>query len=107
MRDVAVQPIVRTGIAIALTIMVVIASTLALLHLRHMPFGGDRLARATQFTSPGLSSAPQDELARYWQEKMAQRDSTGWVDRNAGIAHIPVADAMDLLVQRGTQGAKR
>jgi hypothetical protein len=38
---------------------------------------------------------------------MAQRDSTGWVDRNAGIAHIPVADAMDLLVQRGTQGAKR
>jgi hypothetical protein len=106
MRDIAVQPIVRTGIAIVLTILVVIASTFALLHFGHMPFGGDRLANATQLTSPGLASAPQDELARYKQQKLAQRDSTGWVDRNAGIAHIPISDAMDLLVQQGSQGAK-
>lgn len=106
MRDIAVRPILRTGAAIALTIAVVVASVFALLHFGGMPFGGSRLAGVSQFSSPGLAGAPQDELAKYRQEKRKQLDSTGWVDQKAGIAHIPIADAMDLLAQRAAQGAK-
>jgi hypothetical protein len=107
MRDVAVRPIVQTGVAIALTIAVVVAATLALLHFGGLPFGGERLRGASQLAAPGLASAPQDELARYRQGKRARLDSIGWVDRPAGIAHIPIADAMDLLAQRGAQEEKR
>ena len=39
-------------------------------------------------------------------ETMQQREryslnSYGWVDQNAGIAHIPIERAMDMLVERG------
>jgi hypothetical protein len=107
MHDVAVRPVVWTGIAIAIAIAAVIASVLALLHFGGMPFGGERLANAKQLAAPDLSSAPQDDLARYRREKQARLDSTGWVDPEAGIAHIPISDAMDLLAARAGQGAKR
>ncbi len=106
MRDIAVRPIVRTGAAIALTIAAVVAAVFALLHFGGMPFGGARLAGVSQFSSPGLSGAPQDELAIYRQVKRKQLDSAGWVDQQSGIAHIPIADAIDLLAQRAAQGAK-
>jgi hypothetical protein len=106
MRDVAVQPIVKTGVAILLTIAAVVATVFALLHFGGMGFGGERLKDASQLAAPGLAGAPQDELAKYRDEKRAQLDSTGWVDRQAGIAHIPIADAMDLLAQHSAQGAK-
>lgn len=106
MRDIAVRPIVRTCAAIALTIAAVVAAVFALLHFGGMTFGGARLADVTQLSSPGLASAPQDDLAKYRQDKRAQLDSTGWVDQKAGVAHIPIADAMDLLAQRAVPGAR-
>jgi hypothetical protein len=106
MRDIAVRPIVRTGAAFALTIAAVVVAVFALLHFGGIPSGGARLAGVSQLSSPGLAAAPQDELGKYRHEKRARLDSTGWVDRNAGIAHIPIADAMDLLAQRNAQGAK-
>jgi hypothetical protein len=45
----------------------------------------------------GLSSAPQQDLAAYRADKERQLNTYGWVDRQQGIARIPIADAMDLL----------
>jgi hypothetical protein len=106
MPDVAVRPVLWTGITIAAVIAVVIMAVFALLHFSRVPPGGERLSAGddAKLAAPGLSSAPQDELARYRQEKEAQRDSWGWIDRQGGIAHIPVATAMDLFVQRQKDG---
>jgi hypothetical protein len=30
-----------------------------------------------------------------------QLNSYGWIDKDAGVAHIPIERAMDLIVQRG------
>jgi hypothetical protein len=51
--------------------------------------------------APLLQPAPQPERAAYFEEKRRVLDSYGWVDRQAGIAHIPLDEAMTLLAARG------
>lgn len=106
MRDIAVRPILATGVAIALVIALVVAAVLIWLRAAAIAPGGDRLdLRETAAGAPGLSSAPQPEMQRERREKEARLHSAGWVDRKAGIAHIPIDDAMDILASRA--GAKR
>jgi hypothetical protein len=106
MRDIAVKPIVRTGVVIALVVAGVVATMLALLHLAQIPWGGGRFDVSDAGSgATGLSSAPQPELKKDRDHKEAQLHSAGWVDRNAGVAHIPIEDAMDLLASQA--GAKR
>jgi hypothetical protein len=105
MRDIDHRPVLWTALAIALTVSCVIAAVLAVLHFRGMPAGGARLRFAADapLEAPGLSSAPQDELARTRPEKERRLNSAGWVDRQAGTAHIPIDAAMDLLVKERGQ----
>lgn len=41
------------------------------------------------------------ELHQYLKEQKQILNSYGWVDRKAGIVRIPIARAMDLLLQKG------
>lgn len=41
------------------------------------------------------------ELAERRAEETARLSSYGWIDREANVAHIPVARAIDLIVQNG------
>jgi hypothetical protein len=50
---------------------------------------------------PLLQPAPQPDRATYFADKRRLLDSYGWVDRQAGIARIPLDDAMKLLAARG------
>lgn len=50
---------------------------------------------------PVLQRAPQTDLAEWKQQQTARLNSTGWVDQDAGVVHIPIDQAMDLLVERG------
>lgn len=50
---------------------------------------------------PHLQRAPTQDLARFRAEKEAALTSGGWVDREAGIARLPIEDAMRLLVDKG------
>jgi hypothetical protein len=45
-----------------------------------------------------LSSDPGDEIEAYRREKDSQLQNYGWVDREQGIARIPVDRAMKMLV---------
>ena len=55
--------------------------------------------------APRLQPAPQDERAAYFAEKEARLNGYGWVDRDAGIARIPLEEAMRLEAQ-GAQRAQ-
>ena len=57
--------------------------------------------RPFQGPAPLLQPAPQPDRAAYFAEKRRLLDSYGWVDRQAGIARIPLDDAMKLLAARG------
>jgi hypothetical protein len=49
---------------------------------------------------PRLQTAPMPERAAYFAEKHKLTTSYGWVDRQAGIARIPLDAAMRLTAAR-------
>jgi hypothetical protein len=102
MPDVAVRPVLRAAVAIAATVAAVVAFALWLL-----PPAGLPLDDGQRSAAPGLYPAPQPLLEQERARKRQRLDSAGWVDRDAGIAHIPIADAMDLLVTRRHEEAGR
>jgi hypothetical protein len=50
---------------------------------------------------PRLQPAPQVDLQRYLDEERRRVANWGWVDEKAGVVHIPVERAMDILAARG------
>jgi hypothetical protein len=53
------------------------------------------------FPSPRLEENERDQLNGFLAGEQQQLYTYGWVDQKAGIMHIPIERAMDLLVQRG------
>ena len=53
------------------------------------------------FKEPVLQYDPVAELAAYQDQEAERLSSYGWVDKNAGIAHIPIERAIDLLFEQG------
>lgn len=50
---------------------------------------------------PGIQANPPADLAALHVEENAVLDTYAWVDREHGIVRIPIARAMELLVQKG------
>jgi hypothetical protein len=53
---------------------------------------------------PRLQTDARGELDRLRASEREQLDGYGWVDRDAGTVHIPIDEAMGLLVQRRGSG---
>ena len=50
---------------------------------------------------PRLQSDPQQDLGDLLTKQQAQLSGYSWIDKNAGIARIPIEDAMRIVLQRG------
>jgi hypothetical protein len=50
---------------------------------------------------PRLQVAPEQDLDQYRTGEETKLNSYGWVDKGAGVVHIPIDRAMDLLVEKG------
>lgn len=50
---------------------------------------------------PRLQIAPRDDLRAFREREDAILNGYAWVDREAGVVRIPIAEAMKLAVQRG------
>jgi hypothetical protein len=50
---------------------------------------------------PRLQRFPANEIADFRQRESAELNSYGYIDRNAGTVHIPIAEAMRLVIERG------
>jgi hypothetical protein len=50
---------------------------------------------------PRLQPIPANEIFEFRQRENAELSEYGWVDRNAGMVHIPIEQAKELLLQRG------
>lgn len=53
---------------------------------------------------PRLQADPQGDLRKMQKEARDANESYGWIDKNSGIAQIPVSEAMKIIAQRGTVG---
>lgn len=54
---------------------------------------------------PGHDVDPQTELREKFREDNEANERFGWVDKNAGIAQIPVSEAMKIIAEKGLSGA--
>lgn len=54
---------------------------------------------------PGHPHDPQLDRRLKLQEDREALEESGWIDQNAGIAQIPIGDAMRILAEKGLPGA--
>jgi hypothetical protein len=50
---------------------------------------------------PGHQTDPQADLRQKNQEDAAANEKLEWIDKTAGVARIPVKDAMRIIVEKG------
>lgn len=50
---------------------------------------------------PGLDAVPEVTLNNMLEFENERLNSYGWIDRDAGVIHIPIDEAMRLMVERG------
>jgi len=97
--EVPLRPILGAGLAVAAGIAIALAAVLGLLHRWQMPPGGARggAAPVAEAPMPRLQTAPQPEHHERARADTDRLGAIGWVDRQNGIAHIPIDRAMALM----------
>ncbi len=81
------------ALGIVITLLVVGASALLLGRERVLRPAGGPAVEESLFDAA-------DRATRLTARKRQLLDSAGWVDREHKVAHIPIQDAMDLVVER-------
>lgn len=99
-----VRAIRRGALAIAGGIVLAVLGSWWLLH--ELGPAANTAPPPAAIPAPRLQPAPQGERAAYFAEKEQRLGSYGWVDRKAGIAHIPLEQAMRLMAARRQQEGK-
>jgi hypothetical protein len=98
--DIRVRPILLT----ALFIVAFTAATLAGLRAYKQRVVTSPDAPAPRsFAGPVLQRDPEADLARLLAGQRARLTGYGWVDRERGIARMPIEEAMRRLAERGPQ----
>ncbi len=94
----AARRIASLGAGLLASVAILSTTILAVVH---RPHSAERNAvGGADVPSPRLQVAPIDDYAHYLAQKRAQLDSTGWIDREHGIAHIPIEQAMDDIAKK-------
>ncbi len=109
LRDLPARGILLFGIAflivMAMVFVVATATDFVLMgHLPAAPFPAVNLQNAPVPTlppEPRLEAEPGQQLQELRSVEDQILHSYGWVDQKAGIVHIPIDRAMDILAQRG------
>ncbi len=57
--------------------------------------------RLQGFGFPGQQADPQADLRKKIREDREANEKLEWIDKNAGIAQIPVKDAMKIIEEKG------
>lgn len=105
-RDIDARGVLYAALAIAGGIAFALAGSWLLLRLLGPAANAAANGAAVRaaIPAPRLESAPQPERAAYFARKQQRLDTYGWVDRKAGIAHIPLDDAMALMAAQRPAG---
>lgn len=106
-RDVSVRLVTWFAIGLVLAsafIYLGLAALFALFKRQHpSPDAPSRIALHPQIVAPEprLQTSPAADLERFRATEETLLHGYGWIDRPAGIIHIPIERAMDLIAQRG------
>lgn len=53
------------------------------------------------YPTPRLQASPPQDMARFYRQEMAELNSYGWIDRDKGVVHIPIDQAMRIIAKEG------
>ncbi len=56
------------------------------------------------FPQPALQASPRDDMDAFRATELQTLNSAGWIDRERGVAHIPIDAAMRLVARDGIPG---
>lgn len=56
------------------------------------------------YPEPQLQPDPPKDLQRFYAEQMQILNGTGWVDKDRGVVHIPIKQAMQDIARGGIAG---
>ncbi|MDX1521047.1 MAG: hypothetical protein R3264_05435 [Anaerolineae bacterium] len=106
--DAKTGPILFFGIGIAVLIAISIGVVLGLLGLFQTQLTDSRpvarpLVDTEQLpvTGPRLQADPERDLRQLQAADEAALTTYGWVDKEAGKVHIPIDQAMEMLLEQG------
>ena len=57
-----------------------------------------------QYPPPVLQPDPAADMAAFYAQEIQRLNSAGWIDRSAGIVHIPIDQAMRIVAYEGIRG---
>jgi hypothetical protein len=108
-RDIDTTSVVSFGIGLALVMTIVLALVWFLVSFwKERQIARDPapspIAQANEPRlppEPRLQSAPGRDMQELRAQETATLSSYGWVDRQAGIARIPIDRAIDLVLEKG------
>jgi protein SCO1 len=95
-----VRAIVASWLAIVAMVVVSILVAFGLVALLREHRVTDASVATRQFPAPRVESDPPQDLADYKREQRAKVEGYRWIDRKAGVVHIPIDRAMEILEQR-------
>lgn len=99
-RDVSGRAVLLGAAAIICAVLLAALASYFLWRSWDRPPAGPDTANVPEMTRPTLQSAPQTERDQYFAEKQYLLDSYQWIDKKAGIARIPVEQAMQIMAAR-------
>jgi hypothetical protein len=105
--DLSPRAIALFGLGLALTVIVVMLITYGLWVLfrdseaRRAAWLSPLSSMPDPITAPRLEIEPGRELKALRREEEARLNSYGWVDREKGLAHIPIDRAIEILAEKG------
>jgi hypothetical protein len=104
--DVRPRAVAFVALGLAATLIVIGLIIGALVGLFRHDHAASEIRTAVERTTqpippPRLQVDPEADLAELEQAAEARLNTLGWIDRNAGIAHIPIDEAMRRLAEQG------
>jgi hypothetical protein len=110
--DVTIRPIVAAAVGLAISVVITVVLMQVLINYfasreSRQSAPANPLAGAYGLKAPPeprLQTAPVDDLLVLRKAEDQALTSYGWIDREAGVARIPIERAMELVLKRGLPG---
>ncbi len=106
-RDISVRAVTWFAVGLVAAALIIFLSLAGLYklfeHQHPSPDAPSRIALQTGMIAPPprLQTNPAADLAAFRVAEEAKMHTYGWIERPAGVIHIPIERAMDLIAERG------
>jgi hypothetical protein len=118
-KDVSVTGVERVGLGLGVVIVIVLAVSAVAFHFltRVQPVGTPEVAASMRPDEhalppaprmqaiPGDTAPPPEQQREFQAAAAAELHTYGWMDGQHSVAHIPIEDAMAILVKNGSPQA--